>query len=267
MPELPEVETIVRDLKPFQGKTFAKVQVNDAFVLRQSLDGFKKALLNQTIKSIYRRGKAIIVHLSSGKSLIVHLMMTGQLVMNHQADKHTRIEFKFSDGSVLLYNDQRRFGQLRVVAELAEVKYFNILGPEPFSDEFTTAVIQEACKGSKRPIKNLLLDHTVIAGIGNIYACEILFRSKISPIRLASSITKKQADLLYQQIIEVLDEAIKHRGSSMRNYRDGAGQKGRFNQRISVYAKQGEPCPVCSKSLLRIIQAGRSTFYCKQCQK
>jgi len=193
--------------------------------------------------------------------------MTGQLIAGGSKDRHTRITFYFSDGSMLFYNDQRRFGQLRVVAQLDEVKHFNILGPEPFSKDFTPAFMREAFQKTIRPIKNVLLDHTFVAGIGNIYACEILFRSRLSPKRPARRISLADAKVLHQYIIEVLKEAIAHRGSSMRNYRDGSGEKGRFNERLSVYAREDEPCPRCQKPIQRIVQAGRSTFYCGHCQK
>jgi len=268
MPELPEVETIVRDLnKSIQGKIFAKPIVHDAFLLRQKTADFTRRIKDQAVEKITRRGKAVIVHLSGGEFLVIQLMMTGQLVVNGQEDKHTRIDFVFADGSRLLYNDQRRFGQLRVVAKLDEIKHFNILGPEPFSKEFTPTFMHQAFRKTSRPIKTVLLDHTFVAGIGNIYACEILFRSLVSPKRKAQRFNLAEAGIIHSQIIEVLKEAILHRGSSLRNYRDGAGKKGRFNERLAVYARQGLPCPRCQQPILRMTQAGRSTFYCGQCQK
>ena len=268
MPELPEVETIVRDLsRSLQGKVFSAVSVYDDFLLRQKSGDFIRRLKDQAIDKISRRGKAVIVQLSSGEFLVVQLMMTGQLIKDASRDKHTRISFDFSDGSKLLYNDQRRFGQLRVVGSLKEIKHFNILGPEPFSKEFTPAFMRLAFQKTNRPIKNLLLDHTFVAGIGNIYACEILFRSGISPKRKASRINLTETKSIHHYIIEVLKEAIVHRGSSMRNYRDGSGQKGRFNERLAVYARQGLPCVRCQQSIQRIVQSGRGTFYCSHCQQ
>jgi formamidopyrimidine-DNA glycosylase len=268
MPELPEVETIVCDLnKSLPSKTFSKVIVHDAFVLRTASTGFIKRLAGKKIRKIARRGKAVLIHLDSEEILVVQLMMTGQLVVNAHEDKHTRVAFIFSDKAKLLYNDQRRFGQLRVVKNLNEIKYFNILGPEPFSKEFTPAYVRKAFKKTSRPIKNLLLDHTFVAGIGNIYACEILFRSHISPLRMACRISAAQAEVIHRQIIDVLKEAIVHRGSSMRNYRDGAGQKGSFSQRLAVYGRPALPCPRCKTLVQRIVQGGRSTFYCARCQK
>lgn len=268
MPELPEVETIARDLsKSLRHKIFSDVRIFDPFVLRQKSHDFIKRIKGKSFLAITRRGKALIIHLSSGEFLIVQLMMTGQLVFDGIKDQHTRVNFIFSDGTNLLYNDQRRFGQLRVVGNLGEVKHFALLGPEPLSDEFSVGYFREALSKTGRPIKNVLLDHTVVAGIGNIYACEILFRSRINPQKPACRISLNEANQIRQMIIKVLQEAIAYRGSSMRNYRDGKGQKGLFNERLSVYAREGMNCPRCQRPILRIVQSGRSTFYCGHCQK
>jgi formamidopyrimidine-DNA glycosylase len=274
MPELPEVETIVRDLQSLIGKTFSDAVIHDVFLLRQKPNDFIRRLKGQSIENITRRGKAVIMHLSSGEFLIVQLMMTGQLIAQclpagrqGQQDKHTRLTFNFSDESWLLYNDQRRFGQLRVVANLKEINYFNILGPEPFSQEFTPAFIRRAFGKTTRPIKNALLDHSFVAGIGNIYACEILFRSRISPRRQARRLSLAEIKTMHPTVIEVLNEAIRYRGSSMRNYRDGSGARGKFNERLAVYGREGLPCHRSHKPIQRIVQAGRSTFYCRRCQK
>ncbi len=268
MPELPEVETIVRDLsKSFRRKTFSEGIVHDAFVLRQEQEDFIRRIKGQAIEKITRRGKAVIVHLSSGGFLVIHLMMTGQLIANGQKNNHTRLTFIFSDGSRLLYNDQRRFGQIRLVERLSQIQHFNILGPEPFSQEFNPAYMREVFRKTVRPIKNVLLDHTFVAGIGNIYACEVLFRSRLSPKRQARRTSPAEIKTVHHTIIEVLREAIAYRGSSMRNYRDGSGQKGRFNERLAVYSRQGLPCPCCQKPIQRVTLAGRSTFYCGHCQK
>jgi formamidopyrimidine-DNA glycosylase len=243
------------------------VIVHDAFLLRQQSEEFIRRLKGQTIDQVTRRGKAVIVHLASQEFLVIQLMMTGQLIFNGPEDRHTRIDFNFSDGSRLLYNDQRRFGQLRVVASLNEVRHLNILGPEPFSKVFSPVFMRQVFQKTIRPIKNVLLDHTFVAGIGNIYACEILFRSHVNPKKPARRLSFEETHSIHRYIVEVLKEAIKYRGSSMRNYRDSSGQKGGFNKRLSVYARQGLPCPRCKKNILRIVQAGRSTFYCGHCQK
>jgi len=268
MPELPEVETIVRDLtKHLPGLAFSQVIVHDPFVLRQKSAEFIRRLNGKSIVKIHRRGKAIIIYLSSGEFLIVQLMMTGQLVYNGIKEKHARISFVLSDGSKLLYNDQRKFGQLRVIKDLKEVPYFHILGPEPFSEDFTPEFMGKIFRGAKRPIKNALLDHRFVAGIGNIYACEILFFSKVSPKRQVGRLTKAEITLIRDVTRDILNQAIAHRGSSMRNYRDAAGEKGKFTQRLTVYGREGLSCPTCDQSIIRIVQAGRSTFYCGHCQK
>jgi formamidopyrimidine-DNA glycosylase len=268
LPELPEVETIVRDLsKSLHCKIFSDVIVHDALVLRQEQKDFVRRIKGRAIESITRRGKAVIVRLATGEFLVIQLMMTGQLIADGQKDKHTRVTFNFSDGSRLLYNDQRRFGRIRLVESLSQIRHFNILGPEPLSKDFTPALMREAFRKTIRPVKNVLLDHTFVAGIGNIYACEVLFRSRLSPMRQARGISPAEIKTMHRAIIEVLKEAIVHRGSSMRNYRDGDGQKGRFSERLMVYARQGLPCLRCQKSIQRVIQAGRSTFYCGHCQK
>jgi len=268
MPELPEVETIKRDLeKKILQYRFRRVEVIDPFILRTPTAQFIQAFNDQSVRAVSRRGKALIIELSSGKFLIVQLMMTGQLVVDGVPDKHTHVIFHFIGDRTLLYNDQRKFGQLRMVNQLAEVKHFQLLGPEPFDQSFDAAYLFEHTRHSKRPVKTLLLDHTFVAGIGNIYACEILFRAKVSPTRLAGRLSLAQAKDIHHQIVEVLREAIAHRGSSMRNYRDASGQEGAFKKLIRVYAREGEPCVRCKSSIKRITQAGRSTFYCAKCQK
>ena len=268
MPELPEVETIRRDLeRDILNKIIQSIHIPDGRVLREPSAAFVRRLKGQTIKAINRRGKALLLTLSSGEHWVVQVMMTGQLVFNQAVSKHTRVYFEFNDGTILLYNDQRVFGQMRVVKDPDEIKYFRILGPEPFVHAFNDDYIAQYLKSTARPIKNVLLDHTFVAGVGNIYACEILFRCKITPERIAQKIRSSEIPLLRQETIAVLNEAIKARGSSMRNYVDGAGKKGTFNKLIRVYAREGEACLVCAKPIARMVQSGRSTFYCMKCQK
>jgi formamidopyrimidine-DNA glycosylase len=268
MPELPEVETIRRDLtREIVGHTIEKVQIIDPRVLRTPPQDFIRRLQGMRIKQVSRRGKALIIHLSSGEYLIAQVMMTGQLVVNQARAKHTRLAFKLSKAAELLYNDQRVFGQLRVVSSLDEVKYFRILGPEPFSAGFNDKYIQAYLKKTGRPIKSVLLDHTFVAGVGNIYAAEILFRCKIDPQRQATKIKPREAVCLQKKTREVLKQAINARGSSMRNYLDAAGKKGSFVRLMRVYAREGRPCLVCGHGIQRIAQGGRSTFYCMKCQK
>lgn len=268
MPELPEVETIRRDLESgISNHIIHQINIIDARVLRQDKADFKRRLKGRKIVAIKRRGKALMLELDSADILVIAVMMTGQLVIGGNKNPHSRLEFDLSDNKKLFYNDQRVFGQLRVVRHIDEIKYFRILGPEPFDKVFNEDYMAAYLAKTKRPVKNVLLDHTFVAGIGNIYSCEILFRSHISPRRTGDQIKKKEIAVLREQIITVLKEAIALRGSSMRNYVGGDGQKGQFNKSIEVYAREGLPCVRCISSITRIIQAGRSTFYCMKCQR
>ncbi len=267
MPELPEVETIRRDLqRGILNKIIKRVHIFDSRILRQPAKEISQKLSGCAIEAVVRRGKALALELSSGEHWIVQVMMTGQLILNGPRGRHTRLALDFTDGDCLLYNDQRVFGQLRVVADFQDVPYFRILGPEPFDDAFNDAYIAAYLKKTKRPIKNVLLDPGFVAGIGNIYASEILFQCRISPKRRGHRIKLSEAALLHQHTNAVLKQAIAMRGSSMRNYLDGAGKKGKFNQRLKVYARAGKPCAHCGSPIERIVQAGRSTFYCMKCQ-
>jgi len=245
--------------------------VRDARVIRGTTSKkFVEGLTGRTIKEISRRGKAIICHLDNGRYFIVQLMMTGQMVYAPQLPKtplkETKVTFELSNGTYLNYNDQRLFGRLTLFEKLEDVKHFAILGPEPFDLSFNASFIKEALKRRNMAIKTVLMDHTFVAGIGNIYASEILFRSGISPKRAARGLKISEIKRMHTMTLEVLEEAILHRGSSMRNYRDGQGEKGTFNKLIKVYAREGEKCERCAAPILKIVQGGRSTFYCKHCQ-
>jgi formamidopyrimidine-DNA glycosylase len=273
MPELPEVETVRRDLsKRVLGLTIKAVRVADARVIRGiSPQQFAKGLTGRTIKDLTRRGKALVCHLDNGWYFIVQLMMTGQLVYARILPdvplKETKVTFELSNGTYLNYNDQRLFGRLTLFPKLEDVKHFAILGPEPFDAAFNPKFIKESFKRRNVAIKTVLMDHTFVAGIGNIYASEILFRSGINPKRPARLLKLNEIERMHRMTIEVLEEAIVHRGSSMRNYRDGEGKKGTFNKLIRVYAREGKSCVCCQAPILKIVQGGRSTFFCKKCQK
>lgn len=247
--------------------------VRDAFVIKSiKPEKFKSSLAEVVLNDIQRRGKALIITLSNGYFWVVQPMMTGQLVyvaptQKPEILKETHVVIALKEGGHLLYNDQRKFGHLRLVKDITTINYFNIIGPEPLTNNFTPAHLAASLKKSERDIKNILLDHTVVAGIGNIYAAEILYRAHVSPKRPGSTIKAIEVDNVFKEIRAVLKQAIEHRGSSMRNYRDGLGLKGEFNKLIQVYAREGEPCGVCRKPIERIVQSGRSTFYCIKCQK
>jgi len=271
MPELPEVETIARDLRGLLiGASIRDVRVRDGRVVRgMTPPAFRRKLRGRVIADVFRRGKAIIFPFAgSPEYLVVQLMMTGQLIAGASSlpQKDSRIIFSLSSGGFLHYNDQRLFGRLQIVKDLSELKYFQILGPEPLTKDFNAGWIERLLSRRKAPIKSVLMDHTFVAGIGNIYASEILFESGIDPRRPASSLNKEEYRILLKKITGVLRRAIKQRGTSMNNYRDSAGQKGGFMKSIKVYGRENEKCPRCSAKIQRLVQSGRSTFFCEGCQ-
>ncbi len=274
MPELPEVETIKRDLeKKILGLTIEKIFVYDGRVIPHKSDkSFITGLEGKTIAQIVRRAKALIIHFVQGDYLVVHLKMTGQLIYGNNLKKNenlkeTKVVFRLSNGQHLNYNDQRLFGRLMWVKNLDEVSYLTLVGPEPLNGTFTTSWLTQHLKPRAVPIKVLLMDQHFVAGIGNIYASEILFDARIHPEKLAKRLTGKEVVCLHSSTQNVLKEAIKCRGTSMRNYRDASGEKGEFKNRIKVYGRENELCGVCQQSIKKIVQAGRSTFFCKECQK
>lgn len=282
MPELPEVETIKRDLQSkIAGLVIEDVHVWDRRVVRHaSVRGFIDRLKGKTISRVIRRGKALVIELLTsaqprrsvgpdGGFWVVQVMMTGQLIYVRPAGKmpHTRVTLALSNGWHLHYNDQRLFGRLQWVSDLDQISYFRSLGPEPLEPEFQADWLRQAMRGRNVAIKTLLMNSQFISGIGNIYASEILFACGVRPKRLARSLKEKEAAALYQAIGDVLRLAIEHRGTSMRNYRDSAGKKGGFMERIKVYGRGGEPCTRCRNPIAKIVLGGRSTFYCKECQR
>ncbi len=265
MPELPEVETIKTDLsKLIIGKKIKRVNIYNAKVIRQPKPAiFKKSLEGLTIKQIHRRGKLLILRLSSGNFLTVHLKMTGQLVIPGGA-RSSRVSFALSGGMILDFNDQRLFGELRLIDDWRRLKFIRRLGPEPF--ELTYPQFKAMISKKKTTIKPLLLDQSFICGIGNIYAAEILFHAKINPQRSAGSLTENEKQALYRQMQRVLKSAIKHGGSSVDDYVRVSGQNGQYGRLHKVYNRQGKPCLVCAQPVKRIDQGGRGTYFCAHCQ-
>jgi formamidopyrimidine-DNA glycosylase len=269
MPELPEVETIRRDLeKKINGLAIEEVVVFDArVVVRPTV--FRKNLVGNTIQNVSRRAKLLVLSLNEGY-LVVHLKMTGQLVVGKNLKelgcKETKVVMRLSNGAYLNYNDQRLFGRLIFVKDLKEVPFLRKIGPEPFEAAWDVSFLKENLKNRSTPIKVLLLNQEFVAGIGNIYASEILFHAKINPVKPSRKLSASEIQALHQSTQKILKEAIRFRGTSMRNYRDSAGEKGRFMERIQVYGRDHEPCRVCQTPIERIVQGQRSTFYCKQCQ-
>ncbi|MBU1087358.1 MAG: bifunctional DNA-formamidopyrimidine glycosylase/DNA-(apurinic or apyrimidinic site) lyase [Candidatus Omnitrophica bacterium] len=272
MPELPEVETIKSDLeKVILNQTIIKVDVFRSSVVKQpEINKFKAGLKNARIRQIIRRGKLLVIELETKDKktlyLTVHLRMTGQLVYG-TFDKKARVSFKLSNGGYLCYNDQRTLGELRLVKDWQQLSVVAKMGPEPLSKEFKLNGFSQQLSRRLTKIKPLLLDQHFIAGIGNIYAAEALFLSKIMPDRQACSLTKAEVCLLFKNIKQVLKKAIKCRGSSFSDYRDGHGQLGNFSQHFYVYGRKAQPCLVCKNKIQRIVLGGRGTFFCSKCQK
>jgi len=266
MPELPEVETIKRELeKVVLGKTITQVLINQPRVIREpTAEKFKKGLTGSTIKNILRKAKVLILELSSGQSLVIHLKMTGQLVYPGDAKK-SRVSFKLSDGKMLDFNDQRLFAELRLMDDWRTLKFIQGLGPEPF--DISVDKFKQMLDGKKTRIKPLLLDQSFISGIGNLYAAEVLFRAKIDPRRPAVSLSDKEKEKLFQEIKDTLSEAIKYKGSSVDQYVRVSGDAGDYVKYHKVYDRLGLPCLVCKTPIKRIALGGRGTYFCPKCQK
>lgn len=265
MPELPEVETIKRELeKTVLGKKITEVCVHRAVVIRQpSAEKFKKGLTGAGIKNILRKAKVLILELSNGKSLVIHLKMTGQLVYPGNG-KVSRVSFCLSDGKMLDFNDQRLFAELRLMDDWHPLKFIQELGPEPF--DLTAQHFKEMLAKKKTKVKPLLLDQTFISGIGNLYAAEALFRAKINPERPAAGLSDKEKELLLKEIKETLSEAIKYKGSSVDQYVQLSGEPGDYARYHKVYGREGKPCLICKTPIKRIALGGRGTYFCPRCQ-
>ncbi|MBN3039066.1 MAG: bifunctional DNA-formamidopyrimidine glycosylase/DNA-(apurinic or apyrimidinic site) lyase [Candidatus Omnitrophica bacterium] len=269
MPELPEVETIRRDLeRDIRGKSIKDVEVLNPRVIKTPAPAtFRKRLKGVAFKEFLRRGKVLAIRLSSGDYLAVHLRMTGQLVYSKHRDKAARAIFILSNGHFLNFNDQRLFGELHLVKDLKELKFVRNLGPEPLDEEFTVGQFREMLSKRRTKIKPLLMDQTFIGGIGNLYVQEALFLSGILPERPANRITDAETKKLYRSIRQVLRQGIRHRGSSIDNYVSGRGEKGAYHLRLRVYDRKGEECPKCKTRIEKYFLGGRGTCYCPKCQK
>lgn len=266
MPELPEVETIKRELeKSVLGKRITAVIINNPKVIKEPrIEDFVKGLKNLTIKTILRKGKLLILELSSGKSLAIHLKMTGQLLYPGDARK-SRVSFKLCNGRLLDFNDSRLLGELRLLDDWQHLKFIKELGPEPF--DLTVDKFKQMLAAKKTKIKPLLMDQTFISGVGNLYAAEALFRAKIHPGRPAFSLSDKEKATLFKQIKATLTEALRYKGSSVDQYVRISGSPGDYVKYHRVYDRAGEPCVICKTRIKRISLGGRGTYFCPKCQK
>ncbi len=278
MPELPEIEIIKRDLGPLvAGRKIVKVKIipdpGGIRALRRypSQQKFSRRVKGSIIKEVKRRAKYLLFPLSTGDSLIIHLGMSGQLLYRGQTgrlEKFTRLIFKLDNGHELRFVDPRKFGEIYLYSVKkgdTEIEP-SALGPEPLGKGFTTASLRSILKGRGRPIKALLMDQRQISGIGNIYSDEILFMAGIHPLRPASFLGEEEIKHLYQAIREILTKAIKYRGTSVRDYRNGFGNSGGFQSRLMVYQRGAERCLRCQGIVRSLKIQGRTCCFCPRCQ-
>jgi formamidopyrimidine-DNA glycosylase len=271
VPELPEVETVVRDLRPLlTGRTIRAVRVGKRRLRRPWSAKWTPLLAGRAVTDVRRRGKWIQIALDDGRQLLIHLGMTGQLFLQDAAAPvadHTHLIFTLDDGRELRFRDIRRFGSATLFADADELRQFfeaSGLGPEPF--ELDPAVWRRRLAATRRCLKACLLDQRLVAGVGNIYADESLFEAGLHPERPASKLSAAQAHRLREAVVVVLNRAIARRGSSIQNYVGGSGLKGEYQNEFRVYGRPDLPCPRCGRPIARIRLAGRSTHFCRRCQ-
>ncbi|MDF1735705.1 MAG: bifunctional DNA-formamidopyrimidine glycosylase/DNA-(apurinic or apyrimidinic site) lyase [Minwuia sp.] len=276
MPELPEVETVRRGLdRRLTGRRLTHVAVNRPDLRFPLPPDLGARLSGRRVEAMRRRAKYLLFDLDSGETLIGHLGMSGRMHIHdarpNSQQPHEHIVFEVEDGTVVIFQDHRRFGyfDLCPTAELDDHRFFRDLGPEPLGDGFTPASLSAAIATKRTPIKSALLDQRVVAGLGNIYVCEALFRAGISPTRLAMTVPGRRAARLVPEIRDVLTEAIAAGGSTLRDYVQASGELGYFQHDFRAYGQEGEPCrkPKCRGTIARIVQSGRSTFHCPACQR
>jgi formamidopyrimidine-DNA glycosylase len=293
MPELPEVETVRRGLQPvMEGFRIDKAETRRKDLRFPFQKDFVARLTGQTVTGLGRRAKYLMADLASGDVLLMHLGMSGSFRVieddgakapgkfHHPRNEdraHDHVVFHMSSGAAVVFNDPRRFGYMKIIARnaLEQEPLLNGLGPEPLGNEFDAAMLARACAGKKTSLKAALLDQRVVAGLGNIYVCEALFRSRLSPRRLAATLATKKGDVtdhakrLVAAIHAVLNQAIKAGGSSLRDHRQTSGELGYFQHSFQVYDREGKKCQTagCGGIVKRFTQNGRSTFWCPKCQK
>ncbi|WP_421784733.1 bifunctional DNA-formamidopyrimidine glycosylase/DNA-(apurinic or apyrimidinic site) lyase [Hyphobacterium sp.] len=287
MPELPEVETVRRGLEPaMAGRRIVRAEARRPDLRFPFPERFAERLAGRRVERLDRRAKYLLFRLDSGETLLAHLGMSGRFTVHGRAgmqkpgkfvhapatlERHDHVVFDMEDGGRVVFNDPRRFGFMALFASEAEdaVPYLDGLGPEPNSNAFSAAFLTERLRGKAAPLKAALLDQRVVAGLGNIYVCEALHRARLSPRRMARTIGPQRAERLAGAVRTVIDEAIEAGGSSLKDFASADGELGYFQHTFRAYGREGEACvtPCCGGTIQRIVQSGRSTFFCPDCQR
>lgn len=274
MPELPEVETILRSLETvILNRRIRDVEVLSERAIKKPEAGrFASLLEGQKITGVGRRGKHLLIKIGSSRVLVIHLRMTGRLVYTEEdnpRDQYTHVIFHLDNGGELRFHDVRKFGTMHLLS-LEEVETFPSLcslGPDALDPGLTRDAFKKRLKGRRGQIKKLLLDQSFVTGIGNIYANEILWKARVHPERPVDSLGSREQGMIYQAMREVLALAIEHHGTTLRDYVDGEGNPGGFQAMLAVHGREGEPCPSCGKPVVRSKIGGRSAYFCPLCQK
>lgn len=269
MPELPEVETIRRSLLPrVSGRTIQRVEVRERRLRKPIPSGFERRLTGRRINDIARRGKYLLFALDGGEWLVVHLGMSGSLEVKTTVvlEPHDHVSLHLDDGATVVFNDPRRFGLMHL-AGTAELDRLTNTGPDPLTEEWNGERLHGLVRGRQRPIKNILMDQTLIAGIGNIYANEILHLARVRPRRRGHTLRRRELDAIAGAMRVVLTDAVRLGGSSISDFRDGDGKPGYFQLTFRVYDRGGQPCHQCGATIRRFVLVGRSSYYCPGCQR
>jgi len=289
MPELPEVETVKRGLEPvLKGRRITRVETRRDGLRFPFPKGFARQLKDASFVQLTRRAKYIVAELDNGLSLLVHLGMTGRFTVlspkgasnlgefyfetaaTKDADgPHDHVVFHFEEGLRVVYSDPRRFGMMDLVKtdQRHQHKLLKGIGVEPLGNELSGTYLAAKFKNKAAPLKAALLDQRIIAGLGNIYVCEAMYRARLSPKRKAGSVKLEKLEEMVRHIRDILNEAILAGGSTLQDFQGTNGARGEYQQRFQVYDREGEPCPSCARPIKRIVQSGRSSFYCSHCQK
>lgn len=274
MPELPEVETVKEALnQTVKGQTIKDIELRyEPMVKNMSADEFKEKLINQTIQAVSRRGKYLVFHFDDYQ-LLSHLRMEGKYFYvdsDFELNPHVHVIFTLENGKRLLYQDTRKFGTYHLydkAIDLETTAPFQVLGLEPFATEFTPSYVKEKIQNKKKPIKSLLLDQTVVCGLGNIYVDEVLYRARLHPLTSSSELTDKDIENVVKYTVEVLARAIELGGTTIRTFRSSHGVSGTFQNELLVHQRKGENCYECHTPIEKIKVGGRGTYFCPTCQK